>query len=56
MNVGSVVSGLADAGSVLYNHYYGSKNKSLGAQVPNMKNIGHYNKSGKRLGIYHKSI
>lgn len=51
----TVLSGLADAGSVLYNHYY-NKNKSLGSSATQMKNIGHYTKSGKRLAIYHKSF
>ena len=55
MNTASIVSGLADAGSVLYNHYY-PKEKNFGAHNANMKNIGHYNKQNKRLGIYHKAV
>lgn len=54
MNVGSIASGLADVGSVLYNHYY-PRNKSINTSTPHMKNLGHYTKSGKKLAIYHKS-
>ena len=55
MNTASIVSGLADAGSVLYNHYY-PKEKTFGAHNANMKYIGHYTKSGNKLGTYHKAV
>jgi hypothetical protein len=48
----SIVSGASE----LYNLYksYKGDNRQLGVNRKEMRGIGHYNKAGKKLAIYHR--
>jgi hypothetical protein len=51
----SSVVGLADKASEIYSDYKAGKAVRLGSYkgAENTRQLGHYSKSGKHLGIYH---
>lgn len=57
MNALSAIPAIVETGKELYNlyqSYSNSGNNKLGVKAKEMRLIGHYNKNGKKLGIYHK--
>lgn len=55
MDAVSAIKNAYDVGSEMFGDYQRGKQMRLGSYkgVDNVKQMGHYSKSGKRLGIYH---
>lgn len=53
----NVIPSLIEGASTLYDLYRGntkSGNNNLGLKKSDVRKIGHYNKNGKKLAIYHR--
>lgn len=55
MDAISTIKNAYEVGSEMFGDYQRGKQMRLGSYkgVDNVKQMGHYSKSGKRLGIYH---
>lgn len=55
MDAISTIKNVYDVGSEMFGDYQRGKQMRLGSYkgVDNTRQLGHYNKSGKRLAIYH---
>lgn len=55
MEYAGLIKGAIEKGGEIYGDYQRGKQVRLGEYggAANVKNLGHYNKSGKKLGIYH---